>query len=101
MLSLLGSVLGFGTSFLPKVMDYFQDKEDKKHELLLMDKQIQQQKFALAFSKLDKRLQEIIQKRWLDEPKSTLSDLSKDFGVSAERVRQLEQVALKKLKQDV
>ncbi len=51
MLSLLGSVLGFGTSFLPKVMDYFQDKEDKKHELLLMDKQIQQQK-ALGDIKL-------------------------------------------------
>jgi hypothetical protein len=33
MFSLLGSLLGFGTSFLPKVMDYFQDKQDKKHEL--------------------------------------------------------------------
>ena len=43
MLSLLGSVLGFGTSFLPKVMDYFQDKQDKKHELSLMDKQLEQQ----------------------------------------------------------
>ena len=38
MLSLLGSVLGFGTSFLPKVMDYFQDKQDKKHELSLQAK---------------------------------------------------------------
>ena len=28
MLSLLGSVLGFGTSFLPKVMDFFQDLKD-------------------------------------------------------------------------
>ena len=44
MLSLLGSVLGFGTSFLPKVMDYFQDKQDKAHELRLMDKQVEQQK---------------------------------------------------------
>jgi hypothetical protein len=35
MFSLLGSLLGFGTSFLPKVMDYFQDKQDKKHELQL------------------------------------------------------------------
>jgi lysozyme len=33
MLSLLGSLLGFGTSFLPKVMDYFQDKQDKKHAI--------------------------------------------------------------------
>ena len=43
MLSLLGSVLGFGTSFLPKVMDFFQDKQDKKHELSLMEKQLEQQ----------------------------------------------------------
>ncbi|MDA1100827.1 MAG: hypothetical protein O2967_17785 [Proteobacteria bacterium] len=40
MLSLLGSLLGFGTSFLPKVMDYFQDRQDKAHELLVMDKQM-------------------------------------------------------------
>ena len=51
MLSLLGSVLGFGTSFLPKVMDYFQDKQDKAHELRLMDKQVEQQK-ALGEIKL-------------------------------------------------
>lgn len=38
MLSLLGSLLGFGTSFLPKVMDYFQDKQDKAHELSMQDK---------------------------------------------------------------
>ena len=43
MLSLLGSLLGFGTSFLPKVMDYFQDKQDKAHELKMMDKQLAQQ----------------------------------------------------------
>ena len=43
MLSLLGSLLGFGTSFLPKVMDYFQDKQDKAHELDMMDKQLAQQ----------------------------------------------------------
>ena len=64
-------------------------------------KEVQQQKFASAFSRLDARLQEIIQKRWLDEPRATLSNLSKHFGVSAERIRQLEQIALKKLKQDV
>jgi hypothetical protein len=36
MLSLIGSLLGFGTSFLPKVMDFFQDKADKKHELAMI-----------------------------------------------------------------
>ncbi len=44
MLSLLGSLLGFGTSFLPKVLDIFQDRSDKKHELAVMEMQIKQQK---------------------------------------------------------
>ena len=52
MLSLLGSLMGFGSSFLPKVMDYFQDKSDKKHELAVMDVQIRQQK-ELASQKLE------------------------------------------------
>ena len=39
MLTLLGSLLGFGSSFLPKVMDFFQDKADKKHELEVMTRQ--------------------------------------------------------------
>ena len=52
MLSLLGSVLGFGTSFLPKAMDFFQDKSDKKHELAVMEVQIRQQK-ELADQKLE------------------------------------------------
>ena len=43
MLTLISSLLGFGTSFVPKVLDYFQDKSDKKHELMLMDKQLEQQ----------------------------------------------------------
>ncbi|HAI18752.1 MAG TPA: hypothetical protein DCM10_12370, partial [Xanthomarina gelatinilytica] len=43
MLTLLGSVLGFGTSFLPKVMDYFQDRSDKKHELLVLELQMKAQ----------------------------------------------------------
>ena len=43
MLSLVGSVLGFGTSFLPKVLGYFEEKRDQKHELQMMDKQLEQQ----------------------------------------------------------
>jgi len=39
MLSLIGSLLGFGTSFVPKILDYFQDKQDKAHELKLMVEQ--------------------------------------------------------------
>ena len=39
MLTLLGSLLGFGTSLVPKVIDFFQDKADKKHELEVMTRQ--------------------------------------------------------------
>ena len=52
MLSLLGSLLGFGTSFLPKVMDFFQDKQDKKHELSLQDKVLESQ-IKLGVQKLE------------------------------------------------
>ena len=43
MLSLLGSLLGFGTSFLPKLLGFFEEKRDPAHELKLMDKQLEQQ----------------------------------------------------------
>lgn len=51
MLSLLGSLLGFGTSFLPKLLGFFEEKRDQAHELRLMDKQLEQQK-ALGAQKL-------------------------------------------------
>ena len=38
MLALLGSILGFFSSSLPNILDYFQDKSDKKHELAMMAK---------------------------------------------------------------
>lgn len=44
MLSLLSSLLGFGASFLPKIMDYFQDRQDHRQELAIMDKQLEVEK---------------------------------------------------------
>ena len=41
MLTLLGSLLGFGTSFMPRILEFFQDKSDKKHELAVMERQAQ------------------------------------------------------------
>ena len=43
MLSLLGSLLGFATSFLPKLMGYFEDKRDKAHELAMITAQTEAQ----------------------------------------------------------
>lgn len=43
MLSLLGSLLGFGSSFLPKILDYLQDAKDKSHELAMITAQTEAQ----------------------------------------------------------
>ena len=51
-----------------------------------------------ALESLDERSRDIIMKRWLAEHKATLHDLSADHGVSAERIRQLEVNAMKKLR---
>jgi len=52
-----------------------------------------------ALLKLDERSREIVQSRWLTENKSeTLHDLAIKYNVSAERIRQIEQNALKKIK---
>ncbi|OGV47185.1 MAG: RNA polymerase factor sigma-32 [Legionellales bacterium RIFCSPHIGHO2_12_FULL_42_9] len=50
-----------------------------------------------AFALLDERSQDILQQRWLAENKETLFDLAAKYGVSAERIRQLEKNALEKL----
>ena len=47
---------------------------------------------------LDQRSREILQKRFLSEDKATLHELADEYGVSAERIRQLEANALKKMK---
>tara|TARA_R110000868_G_scaffold10639_5_gene51689 strand:+ start:84 stop:944 length:861 start_codon:yes stop_codon:yes gene_type:complete len=51
-----------------------------------------------AMSELDARSRDIISQRWLADKKSTLHDLADQYSVSAERVRQLEANAMKKLK---
>lgn len=53
-----------------------------------------------AFARLDARSQDILQQRWLTEQKAaTLHALAEKYGVSAERVRQLEKNAMKKLRE--
>lgn len=51
-----------------------------------------------ALDQLDDRSRDILARRWLAEDKSTLHDLASQYGVSAERIRQLEQNAMKKLR---
>ena len=52
-----------------------------------------------ALIKLDTRSREIVEARWLNEDKpDTLHELAKKYKVSAERIRQIEQNAMKKIK---
>ncbi|QDE38058.1 RNA polymerase sigma factor RpoH [Luteibacter pinisoli] len=52
-----------------------------------------------ALSNLDARSRDIIQRRWLAEDnKATLQDLADEYGVSAERIRQIEANAMKKMR---
>lgn len=58
----------------------------------------QQEKLAAALQALDERARTIVMRRWLAEGKSTLHELADEFGVSAERIRQIEASAIRKLK---
>ena len=53
---------------------------------------------AASLQQLDERSHDIIQRRWLNEDKTTLHELADEYHVSAERIRQIEQNAIKKLR---
>ena len=55
-------------------------------------------RLAAAVQNLDERGQAILQRRWLDDTKATLHQLAAEYGVSAERIRQLEKNAMKKVR---
>lgn len=54
-----------------------------------------------ALASLDERSRHILQSRWLAEDKATLHELADVYGVSAERIRQLEKNAMKKIRQQL
>jgi len=64
-----------------------QDTEANNHEML-----------GTALQNLDDRSKAIVTRRWLTEPKATLHELADEYGVSAERIRQIEANAFKAIK---
>ncbi|MDO8268794.1 MAG: RNA polymerase sigma factor RpoH [Moraxellaceae bacterium] len=56
------------------------------------------ERLMAAMGKLDARSQAILARRWLAEDKATLHELAAEYGVSAERIRQLEKNAMEKIK---
>jgi len=80
---------------------YLSDPGETPEQLLLNDnsQQDQHNKLYQALSSLDERSIDILQSRYLKEEKTTLHTLADKYDVSAERVRQLENKAIKKLKE--
>jgi RNA polymerase sigma-32 factor len=80
--------------------------EDQRHDpARLMErkewKQHGHNQLYSALRQLDQRSQDILQKRWLNEHKATLQELADYYQVSAERIRQIENNAIKKLKKNI
>ena len=57
MMSLLGSLLGFGTSFLPEILNYFKAGQEHKHKLetMKMEAELMEKRSALKLQELDKQ----------------------------------------------
>ena len=53
---------------------------------------------AAGIETLDERSRTILERRWLSDEKSTLHELAGEYGVSAERIRQIEKAAMNKVK---
>jgi RNA polymerase sigma-32 factor len=71
----------------PEIVVSRQDNESARDQLL-----------GVALARLDARARDIVRRRWLDEDKPTLHDLAAEYGVSAERIRQIEKKALTEMK---
>ncbi len=76
------------------------DKSDNQEDLLLAheEQQINTKRTTDALESLKTRERHIIEQRILADPPKTLQDLANEFGISRERIRQIEQNALKKLR---
>lgn len=82
------------------LLSTLKDDGDNQEERLLAyeEQQLNTQKTSAALSVLKPRERHIIEQRILAETPSTLQDLANEYGISRERVRQIEQNALNKLR---
>ena len=87
----------------PESLDLIADNRPNQEQTSIENQQRDQQRnlFKQAFEKLNSREQEIIFKRQLSEDSQTLEELSQHYKVSRERIRQIEESAIKKLKKTI
>ncbi|MFO1371974.1 MAG: RNA polymerase sigma factor RpoH [Candidatus Competibacteraceae bacterium] len=79
---------------------YLQDAHPDPGEMLEQEDWEEQttNRLSAALERLDPRSRDIVRRRWLSDEKPTLHDLAAEYKVSAERIRQLENNAMKKLR---
>jgi RNA polymerase sigma-32 factor len=79
---------------------YLRDEQDNPAEALEQADWEEQttSRLSEAMARLDPRSRDIVQRRWLNDDKPTLHDLAAEYHISAERIRQLESNAMKKLR---
>ena len=79
---------------------YLEDKSQDPSRLLEYSDSTSKSNASLGrgMELLDERSRDILQRRWLDEDKATLQELANEYEVSAERIRQIEAAAMKKIK---
>jgi RNA polymerase sigma-32 factor len=79
---------------------YLQDQSEETASLVEAqdEKEFETARLTRAIKTLDERSRDIIQQRWLAEDKATLHQLAAKYSISAERIRQLEGNAIKKMK---
>ena len=89
-----------GEDFVASPAQYLADESMNPAEIVAEEDWTEQSMTQLreALGQLDERSQEIVRLRWLNEPKTTLQTLAAQYGISAERVRQIEAKAMKKLR---
>ena len=86
-------------SFVAPAAFLTNDSKDPEHTAESDDwEAYNNERLYAGLEELDERSQDIIRSRWLQDAKSTLQELADEYGVSAERIRQLEANALRKMR---
>ena len=85
-----------GDEFVSSPSGYLPDLRYNPEALTISSQtsRIDAKNLSVAIEKLDERSRDIVQQRWLSEKKSTLHDLADKYGISAERIRQIEKRAM-------
>jgi len=86
-----------------EMVDLMASNDETQEEIAIHNQEIsrQQEMFKMAFATLNEREQDILFKRQMSEDSLTLEDLSQQYKVSRERIRQIEENAINKIKKEV